>query len=249
MELSEQVKSCQDVVRVVVPLLRERAEKTGEALSLVLGAFLGQGQTPPDGAALLLLVARAIEVLQERLEAADLAHARELGDDVEPRNKRDKAAAAVYSELTELRVEIEAFYGAVAIRALGMSGDTPQDPPRLERLARDVAGRLLDEKFSLGEPKKARMTYDRKSAGAELLGGCGTLKPWIDKVDQEVAEAKTTLKARAQALAEWQEKVPKLCALARGVLLTAGDVEGAGRIVSTPYRSPSPKPEEEKKPQ
>src|SRR5436190_4034738 len=125
MELSEQVKSCQDIVRVVVPLLRERAEKTGEALALVLGIFLEQGQKVPDGRALMLLVARAIEVIQERLEATDLAHARELGDDVEPRDKRDKASSALYSELTDLRREIESYYGSVAIQALGMSGTTP----------------------------------------------------------------------------------------------------------------------------
>jgi hypothetical protein len=246
MELSEQVKSCKDIVRVVVPLLRERAEKTGAALAEIFGLFVEAGQKVPESGVMLLLLARGIEIYQERLEAADFAHSRELGDDVEPRDKRDKAASSLYSELTELRGEIEAFYGSVATQSLGMSGTTPQDPPRLESMARDISDRLQDETFSLGDPKKSRMSYDRKSAGLDLLWLANNVKQCIKVVDKEVAEAKTTQEARARALEAWQDKVPKFCAAARGLLLASGDEEGASRIVSTPPRSPSQKTEEKK---
>lgn len=245
MVLSEQVKACQDVVRVICPLLRERAAKTGEAITAFFRPFLAPDQTPPDGAALLLLIASAIEWHQEKLEEADVAHARELGDDAEPRQNRDNEYAKLYGEMTNLRSEVEAVYGPLGIRALGMSGNTPQDPPRLERLARDVSGRLLDPDYSLGTPKN-RISLDRQSAGSVILALCDALKHWIGVVDTEVAEAKTTQEARARALSEWYDKVPRLCALARGLLLVAGDEEGAGRIISTPprYRSSSSKEEE-----
>jgi hypothetical protein len=233
MELSEQVKACQDVVRVVVPVILERAARTGAALDELWKPLLEEGQSSPDGKLQMNLIAIAIERCQSVLEDADMAHARELGDDAEPRKKRDAAVSAAYRELTSLRDDIVAVFGDTGIKALGMSGNTPQDGPRLERLIRDVAGRLRDENVSLGTAK-GRVSLDRKAASDELIPLASELKETIAVVDKEAAEAKGTQDARNAAIDLWMDKVPKLCALARGLLLVAGDVEGAALIVSTP---------------
>jgi hypothetical protein len=247
MNLSEQVKACQDVTRSIVPLLKDRATRTGEALSAVFNPFLG-GAAVPSGEALLLLAAAAISAQQTRLEETDVAHSRELSDDGELRDKRDAVTLALYDEMIRLRVAIEASFGDTGIRALAMNGVTPRDAPRLQRLAEDVAGRLLMSDVSLGAPK-SRISFDRERAGDDIAALAASLKGCIEAVDREVAQAKATQEARAKALAEWYDRVPKLCALARGILLAAGDEEGAAWVVSTPnYHAPksekAPKPDE-----
>lgn len=232
---SEQVKACQDVVRVVVPLLRERGA-AAEAKLLEQLAPAAPGGVAPFAPGMFALLASALEAYQSKLEAADEAHARELDDDALPRQERDRASNALYSEMIELRAEVEALFGATGIQALGLSGATPKDAPRLERLARDVAGRLLQPALSLGEPKKQRLLWDRAAAGAAIEELAKALRASLEVVDREVAESRTTQSAREQALETWQSQVPALCGLARSLLLVAGDEDGASRVVSKPTR-------------
>jgi hypothetical protein len=237
MNLSEQVKACQDVTRSILPLLKARAARTGEALTAALAPYLSAAA--PSGEALLLAIAAAINAHQTRLEEADVAHSRELSDDAEPREARDEIALALHGEMIKLRVDVEAAHGDVGIQSLAMSGDTPRDAPRLQRFAEDVAARLLTPGLSLGATK-SRITFDRVSAGNDIAALAASLKARIAAVDREAAEAKMTQEAKAKALAEWYDRVPGLCALARGILLAAGDEEGAARLASYPKRAQRP---------
>jgi hypothetical protein len=233
MELSSTVQQYQQVTRDTTSQIEQRAEKNAVQILTLLSPYLATGEVIPELRILFVLLSRHIQRHQQTIEAADQLHAQELGDDAAVLLARDNAASALYSEMTQLRSEIEATFGASGISALGMTGETPRTAPLLERYAADVLDRL-QKGVNLGTPLRKRTTFDQKAAAEDLIPLCNELKAAIANVTKEVAEAKETLDAKNLALLRWDSNVPPAIAAAKALFVLAGDSEGAARLYSTP---------------
>lgn len=238
MPLSSQVEEYKRVIEPIVGLLREpdRAAKTIEALKQRYAAYLKSGEVMPDVGFLFELLSRELEGSQGNIEAADQAYALEESDDPAVKQAVEDATTALYDGVVQLRGEINAVYGEGAINALGMQGETTRVPLRLALHARTITERLNDDKISLGKPKSTRLKLDRKEVAEALALLCDELDVQLKALTREKAELLQKQDERNRALALWEETVPSNCAAARGLLLLAGDVEGAGRVASTPKR-------------
>jgi hypothetical protein len=241
MELSNTVQQYQQVIREISAALTQRAEKNATQLLLLLSPHLASGETAPDLKLLFLLLARHAQHQQTQIEAADQRHAQELGDDAAALQARDSAAANVYSELSQIRSEVEAAFGDAGTRALGMSGETPRQWALLDRYATDILDRL-QKGISLGTPTRKRVSFDQKAAAQDLAPLCEALKKALSEVTREAAEAKETQDAKNRAISIWDNSVPQVVAAARALFALAGDDEGAARLYSTPasYRRAAP---------
>jgi AcrR family transcriptional regulator len=238
MPLSSQIEEYKKLIMPIIALLREeaRSAQAKKAFADRYSKHLQSGETLPDVNFVLELLSRELEGTQGNAEGADQAYALEESDDPAVRQAVEDALLALYDEVVQLRSEINAAYGEGAINALGMQGDTTRVPARLERHARTVAERLKDGKISLGKSKSVRMSLDRKAAAETLMTLCDGLAVTLLDLNREKAELLQKQDERNRALTLWEEIVPSNCAAARGLLLLAGDVEGAGRITSTPKR-------------
>jgi hypothetical protein len=247
MPLSSQVEEYQKLIMPIIALLREEARsvQAKKAFADRYSKYLQKGEMLPDLGVLLTLLSRELEGSQNNIEGADQAYALEESDDPAVRQATEDATLALYDEVVQLRSELNAAYGEGAIAALGMQGDTTRVPARLERHARTVAERLKDARISLGKSKSVRVSLDRKAAAETLLALCDALATSLSDLNREKAELQQKQDERNRALTLWEEIVPSNCTAARGLLLLAGDVEGAGRITSTPKRRVSQAPNDD----
>jgi hypothetical protein len=87
-----------------------------------------------DADALLPFVARSCDEKLSALLAADDAHARELSDDEAPRTRRDASAAALRTEILDVKQSVLALFGDAWAQQLGLAGEIPVDPSMLARI-------------------------------------------------------------------------------------------------------------------
>jgi hypothetical protein len=249
MELSSVVQQYQQVTRDSTNAINQRAEKNAAQIALLLSPYLAAGEKMPDLKLVFLLLSRRVQQQQQHIEDADQKHAQELGDDAAALEARDTAVTNVYSELTQIRNEVEAAFGEAGTRALGMSGETPRGPALLERYASDILDRLNKE-INLGTPLRKRSNFDHKAAADDLAPLCEALKRAIANVAKEIAEAKETQDARNNSISEWDKNVPPTILAARSLFTLAGDIEGASRLYTTPasYRRSPSEPTEKTEP-
>ena len=247
MPLSSQVEEYKRVVEPILALLTEpaRKAKTIEALKQRYAIYLKSGEVMPDVGFLFELLSRELEGSQQNIEASDQAYALEESDDPAVKKAVEDAMVALYDGVVQFRGEINAVYGEDAINALGMQGETTRVPLRLALHARTIVERLSDDSISLGKLKSTRLKLDRREVAGALVVLCDELDIQLKALTREKAELQQKQDERNRALALWEETVPSNCAAARGLLLLAGDVEGAGRVASTPKRRASATPDED----
>src|SRR5262245_44243021 len=110
----------------VVAVGETQADAVGQALKDVLKTHLKKGETMPDVALFMRLIARSLDAAKTRMVDADAAHEAELSDDEPIRRARDKATEALSDKLVELREMVTGVYGAATASAI-FPGTTPQD--------------------------------------------------------------------------------------------------------------------------
>ena len=79
--------------------------------------------------------------------AADNAHEKELGDDTEPRDRRDAAAAALYSALVGLKGTTKSLFGDAWVTKLTFPRELSADPTWVARTAEQVIDSLKTHKL------------------------------------------------------------------------------------------------------
>jgi hypothetical protein len=73
---------------------------------------------------LLEAMEAALTRVQEKVSAADVAHAAELADDAAPREVRDEQIAALREALIGIRASLTSAYGAALPAAYGVPSNT-----------------------------------------------------------------------------------------------------------------------------
>jgi hypothetical protein len=202
------------------------APAAGE-IAKALSPFLKAGEELPDAALLAALAGRMLAKREEELVAADSAHEAELGDDEEPRRARNEAAAALYDEVTQTREWLRGFFGVGALRGLGFSGETPEDPVVLARFA----GQVID---ALGKPLPAARqkgaTWDPAQTVKSLVEKRDALQVHLADVAREQREAQLTWAARESAMDGFDRDYQRALALIEGLLRFGGQDALADRL-------------------
>jgi hypothetical protein len=202
------------------------APAAGEIVK-ALSPFLAPGEVMPDAALLAALAARMLAERETALVDADEAHEAELGDDEEPRRARDEAAAALYEEVTQTREWLKGFFGAGALRGLGFSGDTPQDPIVLSRFAKQVID-ALEKPLPAARQKGA--TWDPAETVKALTEKRDALDGFLADVAREQREAQVTWAKRGAAMDGFDRDYQRALALVEGLLRFGGQDALADRL-------------------
>lgn len=135
----------QRIVRDIVATARAHAREVAERLQQVLAIALEEGEVLPDFEGLQLLLARYLEIRTAALVVADDAHFQETADDVDPRLRRDEAAANLYRTIIGIRDAVHAAFGSERAKELmGYEGETPADPLTLQRVASAALAKLRE---------------------------------------------------------------------------------------------------------
>jgi hypothetical protein len=202
------------------------APAAGEIVK-ALSPFLEPGEVMPDSALLAALAGRMLAKRETELVDADEAHEAELGDDEEPRRARDEAAAALYDEVTQTREWLRGFFGAGALRGLGFSGDTPQDPLVLSRFA----GQVLDAlKKPLPASRQKGATWDPAETVKALAEKRDALEGFLADVAREQREAQVTWAKRETAMDGFDHGYQRAVGLLEGILRFGGQDALADRL-------------------
>jgi hypothetical protein len=194
----------------------------------------------PKGPPAHLTVAMVLEALghalaqaRSELTAADLAHAGELADDDAPRAARDNAIAEVRARLIGIRGALSSVFGSGILTTYGLGGETPDDAELLVHRATNVA-KLLAERPIVETPKQTGVTVSAAALAQSLQQPIADLTAALADVGREVREAQLTLKARNDAVAEWNARYQGVADVVTGIfeLVRRGDLADLVRPTS-----------------
>ncbi|WP_441289159.1 hypothetical protein ACSRUE_46555 [Sorangium sp. KYC3313] len=225
---SKLVTDRQKSANSVVASGETHAGRIAAELEALLSPHLRKGEKMPDVSLFTHIVARALAEARDRMVAADEAHQAELADDAAPREARDEAAAALYTELTELREWLTGLYGAAALARLGFTDATPRDPAQLERFAGEVA-RALGAR-DLPKPRRKGIRWDTEETVLRIEGLRGALRGHLKDVAREAREAEATLLAKTAAIAAYDDRFSRAATFLVGLFRLAGHPELAARV-------------------
>ena len=174
----------------IVATARTHAAEVAARLEETLAPFVAEGETPTDFLALQRQLARYVDHLLATLIEADEAHLRELGDDRDPRRRRDDAAQALYDKLIQLRGALTSLFGLDrGNELLGIEGPTPRDPRLLHRHATRALEQLRAPDPELPTQELNGIQLDRDALAAELQPATDELAAAIQDVTRELREA------------------------------------------------------------
>jgi hypothetical protein len=178
------------------------------------------------------------------VEAADLAHASELLDDEEPRQRRDAALPELTAVLLGQRGTLDTLYGPQTTRVYGLTEALPAQAPQLLQRARSVAKQLRDNPIT-AKPLRKGLTIKASELADELEESIAKLSAALTDVQRETREAQLTLERKNQAAGNWQAAYQGVTYTFYGLYLLAGRKDLAERIEPTARRRAGlPEPED-----
>nr|AGC72636.1 hypothetical protein [uncultured bacterium A1Q1_fos_565] len=184
---------------------------------------------------LLAALGDVLERAAKEVQDADLAHAAELLDDVEPRLVRDEAHAKLAATLLSLRETLAALYGPATMAAYGLSESLPELGAQLLQRGRAVES-LLRKTPIAQKPLRAGVTVKASVLADELAPLVEALDKALDAVQRESREAQLTLTRKNQATAAWDQVYQGVTYAFYGLYLLAGRKDLAERIEPTARR-------------
>jgi hypothetical protein len=203
-------------------------ERIGQALTSLFTPYLRPDEQLPDFTLVVELIGRAQRGSADVMMSADETHELELSDDDAPRQARDQARDALAAEIISLRDLTRALYGPGIVRALGLEGDTPDDPVQLMRLGRQVVEAL--GKIPLPPPRLAGATIDVAQITSRLAGLARDLERHLDEVAREVREAQVTQTQKNRSISDYDAFFAGAAMVVAGFLRLAGERELADRV-------------------
>lgn len=169
------------------------------------------------------------------VERSDLAHAAELLDDEEPRQRRDAAQASLAALLLGQRDTLSALYGAAVSRAYGLSEALPTAAPQLLQRGRSIAEQYRKRPLT-DPPLRAGVTIKLGVLSSELKDAVAQLAGALDDVQRETREAQLTMERKSQAAEAWESVYTGVTHAFYGLYLLAGRRDLAERIEPTARR-------------
>lgn len=224
--------------RLVVELLRSEGDALSTQLQAAAHELLRSKKLPAELAIapVIELLASMLERSVEALEGAARELEREQADDADPRERRDRYAGQLVAFVTRFREQVRGVGGDLAVRRLGIVGNTPREPFAVRTLART----LFENLSALKLPKQTRdgssLDVKRATEGArEALEG---LDEALKDVAREQREEQVKREARNAALARFDRTRNGVVWIADGLFTLAGRDEIVERIRLAQAASP-----------
>jgi hypothetical protein len=227
---SKEVTDREKAVRDVVAAAETHGAAAADALTAQLGPLLKKGEKMPDVALLMALMARRLDGTGATLVRADEVHEKELGDDAEPRDRRDAAAATLYATSTEVRDQIASVNGDGAVTALGITGPTPTDASELATWASSLIKGLRDKALVLPPPKRRTARIDREVMAEELEAALLPLTRALKDVSRERREAEATQATKNAAMTSHDAAFSQTAGLCTALFRASGLDHVADRV-------------------
>jgi hypothetical protein len=217
--------------RQVSSMLRQHAAQVSQKLDVRVAPILDKKkkEQAPDSGHLLEVHARLLDGATRELVEADAAHEAEESDDAGPRKERDKQHAAGYELIVAIRGTVDANFGDLGLRALGVWDPCPNVAQGVLTYARNFAKQLASP-VKLPAPKTKHVQFNRKELAAELTQIAEHLGAALDVVAREESELKATQVRKDEAIAAYDETFRAVTYNAMGLFRLAGMGELADRI-------------------
>lgn len=206
------------------------ATEIAQKLEALLTPRMQVGEVAPDFAFMVRLIGRHLAHHASALNAADLAHEAELGDDVQPRVERDDAEVDLRETTVSYRNALGAGYGDAALRTHGVAVAAPPDTRGLVRYAKDFRSGLRDAARTPSAPARNGLVVDRAALAAELTPRIERLEAALEAVTREAEELKLTQTAKDNAMDANDTAFSGVANALEGLLILAGRKDLAARI-------------------
>jgi len=227
--MAKQVDDREKAARVVGAGIAEHSPAMARALMDELRPFADDGVVP-DVELLLKLIGRAVAAPASKLVAANEVHERELGDDAEPRSRRDNVDGDLRPRVSRLRTLVDGAYGAAGLAQLRLVEAPGPGPDALRSYVRTASAALVNPDVKL-------TPLDEGAADIKLGTFAATFAPLLDALEtalndvaRERREGETSLVAKQDAMQEHDRKFARWVAVVEYIARAAGHDKLANRL-------------------
>lgn len=220
----------QGATEIVASAAETHAVRAAEKLSEIFADCLEGKEKMPDVALLLKLFARKQRQMTGLLAAADEAYEKELGDDAEPRARRDSAASKLGAEIIVIRDLLSSMFGAALVKEIGIDGRVEADPKAILVRAKKLVSALSEPGRVWPKPRRKGIKVEPLAWVEDLSPSILVLEAALGDVAREVREAQATSEARNRALAANDEMFSRVAGATAALLRVGGDEALAARV-------------------
>lgn len=213
---------------LVIASSREHRSRVGAAWADAMKPLLQPGEQLPDMELAMELLARRMERDMVAMQEAAERHEHELGDDAEPRDRRDGAATGLNGSINDLREIVRGLFGTPVLTTLRMEVAPPRDPATLSAYASLVITAL--EGAQLPAPRIPQAKFTPKTWARRLQKERNDLEAALKDVAREQREAEGTLADKNAAIAKHDQTQARVAGLTTGMLDFAGEAELADKV-------------------
>ncbi|MBI5495205.1 MAG: hypothetical protein HY904_09250 [Deltaproteobacteria bacterium] len=169
-----------------------------------------------------------LETATRTMTAADEKHVQELGDDNEPRARRDAAAEQTHALLLDTKEALTGAFGAEFVARLGLGGTVPVDPVAISR----TAALVLTNLGTLPAPASRLPGYAYNAAAFSnpLKTRHDALTAALADVARESKEADATLAEKTRAVEAYDTTFSRVANLTSALLEAVDEKDLAGKV-------------------
>lgn len=204
------------------------AETVGARLEAAFGAPEDPAEGRPDWPGIMRLVGRTLLAHADRLVAADAVLIKELEDDQEPRERRERARGVLFERLGSVRGLVRGIHGDTAVSRLGLSEPTPTEPIALHRRGKHVLENLaLLETMT---PVIEGGSMDIATVQNRLAAEVAALGAAIDDLAREARERDMAQVQKDRIMDEYDVHFGFAARMLEGILGSADELDLAARV-------------------
>ncbi|AKF08381.1 hypothetical protein [Sandaracinus amylolyticus] len=233
---SKQVIDRERSSRTVVATLERYAPEAGRGAHDAIRAVLELREVMPDVELMIRVAARTLERRTAELRDADRAHEHEINGDPRVRDERDRVHRGLYQRVISVRGIVQANFGDVGLKTLGLWDPSPPDPQGTLTYARNLAAALAAPSTVMPEPLIAEVGFERDALAADLRARVDVLQAAVDHVAREESAAKGTQSRKDAAMAAYDRTFRIATSLGMALFQLGGLEQVAERIKPSPRR-------------
>lgn len=226
---SKLVLAHENDARSVSEAIHTYAAQVASALEPRLRPLLKRGESLPDVALMLQLLARLTVADSDTLVAADDANEAELADDVPLRASRDETIEQLYRIIVDLRDAVVPAFGPAGLAAFKLTEPATKEPKALARLATAVAQALRSD-VAL-KPRHPGLKIDRHAFADQIAPLAESLAASVSGLERETKENTQALLAKTTAFEAAERSIGGASGVTIALLETAQLEKLAERVL------------------